>query len=376
MSRKFPAIDPDGHLEYSVVFTDRAVNHMSAVFQQVMRDISATLKRVYNAQAVVLVPGGGSFGMEAVARQLATQKKCLVLRNGWFSYRWTQIFETGHIPSAEVVLKASPDSSAVDAAWSPASLASVLATIQAEKPAVVFAPHVETASGIILPDTYIKAIADAVHEVGGLLVLDCVASGTIWVDMQATGVDVLISAPQKGWSSTPCAAMVMLSPAALARVEETTSSSFALDLKRWLQIMQSYESGSHAYHATMPTDALIQLRDTMKAMEAIGFDVLKAQQWELGRKVRAMLAAKGIKSVAAPDFAAPGVVVSHTTDMDIHTGKKFLAQGLQAAAGVPLKCDEPEGFRTFRIGLFGLDKLQHIDATVADLESAMTVMTQ
>jgi aspartate aminotransferase-like enzyme len=297
-----------------------------------------------------------------------------VLRNGWFSYRWTQIFETCHIPSAEVVLKATPNTTASDAAWSPAAIESVVATIRAEKPALVFAPHVETASGIILPDAYIKAVSDAVHEVGGLFVLDCVASGTVWIDMQATGVDVLISAPQKGWSSTPCAAMVMLSEAAKKHIEETTSTSFAVDLKRWMHIMQSYESGSHAYHATMPTDALIQLRDTMKEMEKIGFDVLKDRQWELGQKVRAMLAAKGIKSVAAEGFAAPGVVVSHTKDHDIHTGKKFLAQGMQAAAGVPLKCDEPEGFQTFRIGLFGLDKLMNVDATVNDLERVMSII--
>ncbi len=371
MSRQYPAVDPDGLLEYSVVFTDRALNHMSQAFQQVMRDISATLKAVYGASAVAVVPGGGSFGMEAVARQLATGQKCLVLRNGWFSYRWSQIFEMGRIPTSESVLKARPLEGGADSAWSPAPIEDVVACIRAEKPALVFAPHVETASGIILPDDYLKAVADAVHEVGGLFVLDCVASGTIWVDMKACGVDVLISAPQKGWSSAPCAALVMLSEAGRQRVEETTSSSFAADLRKWLQIMQAYENGGHAYHATMPTGALMQLRDTMREMEGIGFQVLQEKQWELGRKVRAMLAKHGVKSVAAEGFAAPGVVVSHTADADVHNARKFIALGLQTAGGVPLMCDEPADFRTFRVGLFGLDKLADVDGTVAHLEAAL-----
>lgn len=371
MSTRYPAVDPDGLLEYSVVFTDRALNHMSLSFQQVMRDISATLKKVYGAEAVAVVPGGGSFGMEAVARQLATGQKCLVLRNGWFSYRWTQIFEAGHIPSAEVVLKARPLETSAQSAWVPAPIEEVVASIHAEKPALVFAPHVETASGIILPEDYLRAVAAAVHEVGGLFVLDCVASGTVWVDMKAIGVDVLISAPQKGWSSSPCAALVMLSEAGLKRVQETTSTSFAADLKKWLQIMQAYENGGHAYHATLPTGALMQLRDTMREMQLTGFAELKEKQWELGRKVRALLARYGVKSVAADDFAAPGVVVSHTSDVDVHNAKKFIALGLQTAGGVPLMCDESADFRTFRIGLFGLDKLTDVDGTVKHLEAAL-----
>lgn len=376
MSTQYPAVDPDGLLEYSVVFTDRALNHMSLSFQQVMRDISTTLKKVYKAEAVAVVPGGGSFGMEAVARQLATGQKCLVLRNGWFSYRWTQIFEAGRIPSEEVVLKARPQeasvqSGSVQGAWAPAPIAEVVASIRAEKPALVFAPHVETASGIILPDDYLRAVAAAVHEVGGLFVLDCVASGTVWVDMKAIGVDVLISAPQKGWSSSPCAALVMLSEAGLKRVQETVSTSFSADLKKWLQIMQAYENGGHAYHATLPTGALMQLRDTMREMQLTGFAELKEKQWELGRKVRALLARYGVKSVAAEGFEAPGVVVSHTTDVDVHNAKKFIALGLQTAGGVPLMCDEPADFRTFRIGLFGLDKLTDVDGTVKHLEAAL-----
>jgi aspartate aminotransferase-like enzyme len=371
MSRQYPAVDPDGLLEYSVVFTDRALNHMSQTFQQVMCDISATLKNVYAAHAVAVVPGGGSFGMEAVARQLATGQKCLVLRNGWFSYRWTQIFEAGRIASSEVVLKARPLDASAQSAWVPAPIEEVVASIRAEKPALVFAPHVETASGIILPDDYLRALADAVHEVGGLFVLDCVASGTIWVDMRASGVDVLISAPQKGWSSAPCAALVMLSEAGKQRVEATVSSSFAADLKKWLQIMQAYENGGHAYHTTMPTAGLMQLRDTMHEMALTGFAELKEKQWELGTKVRALLARHGVKSVAAEGVAAPGVVVSHTTDIDVHNARKFIALGLQTAAGVPLMCDEPADFRSFRIGLFGLDKLADVDGTVKHLEAAL-----
>lgn len=371
MSRQYPAVDPDGLLEYSVVFTDRALNHMSKTFQQAMRDISGTLKQVYQAEAVAVVPGGGSFGMEAVARQLATGRKCLVLRNGWFSYRWSQIFDMGAIPAATIVLKARPVAAGAQAAFAPAPIEEVVATIRAEKPALVFAPHVETASGMMLPDGYLRAVADAIHEVGGLFVLDCVASGAIWVDMKASGVDVLISAPQKGWSSTPCAALVMLSAAGKAQVEATTSSSFAADLKKWLQIMQTYENNSFGYHATMPTDALVQLRDAMKATEAMGFAQARAQQLELGRRVRKLLADRGIHSVAAPGFEAPGVVVCHTDDDGMHNTSKFVALGLQTAAGVPLMCDEPAGFKTFRIGLFGLDKLGNIEGTVANLEQAL-----
>ena len=370
MSTSYPN-DPDKLLEYSVVYTDRALNHMSQSFQGVMRDISATLKKVYRAKAVVVVPGSGTFGMEAVARQFATDKKCLVIRNGWFSFRWTQIFEMGDIPSQSIVLKARRVSEGKHAPFAPAPIAEVVQTIAAEKPDFVFAPHVETASGIILPDAYIRAVADAIHAVGGLLVLDCIASGAMWVDMEACGVDVLISAPQKGWSAAACCALVMLSAAALERIESTTSTSFACDLHKWLQIMEAYEGGGHAYHATMPTDALAVFCDAMRETEALGFDNARTRQQKLGDKVRGLLTRKGIKSVAAPGFQAPGVIVSYTGDIDIHTGKKFMDVGLQIAAGVPLQCDEPEDFQTFRIGLFGLDKLQNIDHTVQKLDEAL-----
>ncbi len=372
MTGLLPNVDPDGLLEYSVVFTDRSLNHMSQSFQGVMNDISSTLKQVYNAHAVVVVPGGGTYGMEAVARQFASGKKCLVVRNGWFSYRWSQIFEAGNIPAATTVLKARQIEEGSQAPFAPAPVEEVVAAIQAEKPDMVFAPHVETSSGMILPDDYIRAVSDAVHAVGGLFVLDCIASGAIWVDMQSVGVDVLISAPQKGWSASPCSGLVMLSELARERIDETASSSFACDLKKWLQIMEAYLNGGHAYHATMPTDALAAFRDAMKETEDYGFDKVRAEQQELGDRVRALLAEKGFKSVAAPGYEAPGVVVCYTDDADIQNGKKFAAQGMQIAAGVPLQCDEPADFRTFRLGLFGLDKLHNVDRSVASLEKALT----
>jgi len=369
-----PDIDPDGLLEYSVVYTDRAINHMSQQFQGVMRDISRMLKQVYKAKAAVIVPGSGTFGMEAIARQFATGKKCLVIRNGWFSYRWTQIFDMGSIPSSHTVLKARRISDEPQSPFAPAPIDEVVATIRAEKPDMVFAPHVETASGMILPDDYLKAVAAATHEVGGLFVLDCVASGTVWVDMVACGVDILVTAPQKGWSGSPCCAMVMLGERARAAIDATTSTSFAADLKKWLQIMEAYEKGGHAYHATMPTDSLTRMRDIMLETEAVGFDTVRDAQVELGRKARALLESHGFKSVAAPGFQAPGVVVSYTDDDVMHTGKAFMAQGLQTAAGVPLQCDEPADYKSFRIGLFGIDKLKDVDAAVARLSKALDAM--
>lgn len=366
-----PNIDPDGLLEFSVVYTDRALNHMSRSFQGVMNDISNILKDVYQAHSVALVPGSGTYGMEAVARQFAAGKHVLVLRNGWFSYRWTQIFDMGQIPASSTVLKARQLGVGAQAPWEPAPIAEVQATIAREKPALVFAPHVETASGMILPDDYLRGVADAVHEVGGLFVLDCIASGAMWVDMQATGVDVLISAPQKGWSSSPCCAMVMLSERARAAIDATTSSSFACDLKKWLQIMETYEKGGHAYHATLPTDALLRLRDAMKETQDYGFAKVKAEQQALGQQVRALFESRGLPSVAADGFKAPGVVVSYTTDPEIQSGRKFLAQGLQTAAGVPLQCDEGADFMTFRVGLFGLEKWHEMERTVGQLAVAL-----
>jgi len=366
-----PHVDPDGLLEFSVVYTDRALNHMSQRFQGVMTDISAMLKRVYGARSAVLVPGSGTFGMESVARQFAHGKHVLVIRNGWFSYRWTQIFDMGAIPASHTVMKARLLGEGPQAAWAPAPIDEVVATIAREKPALVFAPHVETAAGMMLPDDYLRAVADAVHAVGGLFVLDCIASGAMWVDMQATGVDILISAPQKGWSSSPCCAMVMLSERARAAIDGTQSTTFAMDLKKWLQIMETYEGGGHAYHSTLPTDALTRLRDTMKETEAYGVERVRQEQIALGTQVRGLLQRHGFASVAAQGFQAPGVVVSFTTDPDIQSSKKFLAQGLQTAAGVPLQCDEGPDFKTFRIGLFGLDKWHDVPGTLKHLEQAL-----
>jgi aspartate aminotransferase-like enzyme len=362
-------VDPDGLLEYSVVYTDRAVNHMSGKFQTAMRDIASILKQAYSADAAVVVPGSGTFAMEAIARQFANGQRCLIIRNGWFSYRWTQILDAGNIAASSTVLKARRIGADSLQPFAPAPIEEAVATIEAERPDVVFAPHVETASGMLLPDDYIRKVAEAVHNYGGLLVLDCIASGAIWVDMQAVGVDILVSAPQKGWSGSPCCGLVMLNAAALDAMAETQSTSFACDLGKWLEIMQAYENGGHAYHATMPTDALLVFRDVMKATEAYGFDKVRAEQQQLGDRVRAMLASRGVKSVAAPGFEAPGVVVSYTSDPTM--GVKFAEQGLQIAAGVPLQCDEGSDFQTFRIGLFGLDKLHNIDRTVASLETAL-----
>lgn len=369
-----PDVDPDGLLEFSVVYTDRSLNHMSRAFQGVMRDLSSVLKRVYNARSAIIVPGSGTFGMEAVARQLATGRQCLVVRNGWFSYRWTQMFEMGAIPAGSTVLKARPAGPGPRAPLAPAPIEEVEARIREQRPDLVFAPHVETASGILLPDDYLRRLAAAVHEVGGLFVLDCIASGALWVDMNAAGVDVLISAPQKGWSGTPCCAMVMLGETARQRVEATTSTSFAMDLGKWLQIMETYEGGGHAYHATMPTDGLRRLRDVMQEIEGRGFDAVRAAQQALGDRVRALLADHGFASVAAEGFQAPGVVVSYADDAGI-VGR-FIDAGVQVAGAVPLMCDEPDEYQAFRIGLFGLDKLDDIDRTVGNLERALRKVAQ
>ena len=371
MTALLPDIDPQGLLEYSVVYTDRALNHMSQRFQGVMKDISRVLKSVYRAHAVALVPGSGTFGMEAVARQFATGKKVLVIRNGWFSYRWTQIFEMGRIPAQETVLKARRTGEGRQSPFAPPPIEEVRAAIAAAKPDIVFAPHVETAAGLMLPDDYLRAVAEATHAAGGLFVLDCIASGAMWVDMQATGVDVLISAPQKGWSGPPCCAMVMFSERARAAIDATTSTSFACDLKKWLGIMETYEKGGHAYHATMPTDALANMREVMLESERYGFERLRAEQIALGERVRALFEGRGLPSVAAQGFKAPGVVVSYTDDPGLQSGKKFLAEGLQTAAGVPLQCDEGSDFSTFRIGLFGLDKWHDVERTVAPLVRAL-----
>jgi aspartate aminotransferase-like enzyme len=360
-------IDPDGLEEFSVVFTDRSLNHMSARFQAAMRDVSGLLKEVYGGSAVALVPGGGTYAMEAVARQFG-QGRVLIVRNGWFSYRWTQIFDAGGFAAETDVVMARQTGNDARAPYAPPPIDEVVAQIHEFRPDAVFAPHVETSSGIILPDDYLTKLAAAAHEVGALMVLDCIASGCVWVDMAATGVDVLISAPQKGWSASPSAGVVMLSPAAEARLAETVSNSFAIDLKKWRAIMEAYEKGGHAYHATMPTDAIMGFRDAMAETRDMGFAVAKSAQWALGRAVRAMLSERGVPSVAAEGFQAPGVVVSYTADPEVQNGAKFRAEGVQIAAGVPLQVGEGPEFRTFRLGLFGLDKLADVDRTLARLK--------
>ena len=371
-----PDVDPNGLVEYSVVYTDRSVNHMSLSFREVMTDISLTLKEVYNADAVAVVPGSGTFGMEAVARQFATNQNVMVIRNGWFSYRWTQILEMGSIASSHTVSMANPVKDEEQAPYAPPDLDLVLTKIHEEKPKVVFAPHVETSAGMLLPDSYISQVADATHQSGGIMVLDCIASGALWVDMKKTGVDVIVSAPQKGWSGTPCCALVMMSQRALDMLRSTESSSFACDLKKWREIMEAYENGGHAYHATMPTDGLKNFRDVMKETQGLGFEAMKEAQIDLGNKIRAILEEHGYKSVAADGYKSPGVIVSYTNDPAIKSGAKFSQAGMQIAGGVPLKCGEPEDFSTFRIGLFGLDKLTNIQRTVETFSSTLSTVQE
>ena len=364
-------IDPDGLLEYSVVFSDRSLNSMSASFGEVMRDISRIMRNAYGAASVAVVPGGGTYGMEAIARQFVRDARVMVIRNGWFSYRWSQIIDAGELASQTTVLAARQLADETDAPFAPLPLDDILAKIRAEKPDIVFCPHVETSAGLMVPDDFIAAVTACVHEHGGMFVLDCVASGTVFVNLEDTGVDVLLTAPQKGWSASPCAALVMMSPRARARLDETTSSSFANDLKKWTQIMETYEGGAHAYHATMPTDALRHFRDALIEAEAFGLEALKAAQVRLGQQVRRLLGRYQYKSVAAEGFEAPSVVVCFAPSAEIKTGKAFAEQGLQIAAGVPLECGERDDYASFRIGLFGLDKLSDPDRTVAHLETAL-----
>ena len=365
MSSLYPDIDPEGLLEYSVVFTDRSVNSMSQQFQSVMRGLHEELTSVYNASSCALVPGGGSYAMEAVARQFARNEKVLVVRNGWFSYRWTQIFDQGVAPAHAEIVCARPDTPEADQQFSPAPIEDICAAITANRPSVVVAPHVETSAGLLMPDEFIAQIASTAHEVGAIFVLDCVASGALWVDMGALGVDVLISAPQKGWTSTPCAGVVMLSDAALARMEDTESDSFVLNLKKWHQIMGAYLGGGHAYHATMPTDGISQFYQAVLEIKKFGYANAKQAQIELGTKLRGIMEQRGFKSLTADGFKSPTVIVSHTDRDDMKSGAAFAAQGVQIAAGVPLECGESDQFKTFRIGLFGLDKLANIERTIS-----------
>jgi len=358
-----------GLLEYSVVYTDRAMNHMSKPFCKIMNDIDATLKEAYNATSTIVMPGSGSYGMEAVARQWATGKKVLVLRNGYFSYRWTDIFEQTGIPSETIVMRGQPTDNSSTPQFAPHDVDEVVKTIQREKPAVVFAPHVETSTGIILPDDYLVKVAAAVHAHGGLFVLDCIASGTIWVDMKATGVDAILSAPQKGWTGPACSSLIMLSERGDYATRNTTSTSMVINMRKWLEVMDSYNAGGFAYYTTMPTDALNLFRDAALETKELGFGKAKQLAWDLGNECRDMMKSKGLRTVSAPGYEAPGVNVWYTQSPDMF--QKFKAEGFQVAAGVPFMIGEPPGNFTFRIGLFGLDKLTNKERCVKTLEGAL-----
>ena len=363
-------VDPDGLLEYSVVFTDRSLNHMSKRFVGVMQDIVEVLSTTYDAETVAVVPGGGTYAMEAVARQLATGRRCLVVRNGLFSYRWSQILDAGSIASETTVCRARPVSDERQAPWTPAPVDEVVEAIERIRPEVVFAPHVETSAGMVLPDDYVRAVAAATHDVGGLFVLDCIASGALWVDMTDLGVDVLLSAPQKGWSGSPCAGFVMLGEAGRAGVMSTTSTSFAVDLQKWLTITEAYTQGQTPYHATMPTDTLAHNAALMRETRAAGLD-RAAPGPDLARH-RGPRPARGARVPVRRgprDSPHRAWWWSYTDDPEIQSGAKFKQRGIQIAAGVPLMCGEGDDFSTFRVGLFGLDKLSDVDGTVERLEA-------
>jgi len=357
-------------LEYSVVYTDRAINLMSAPFQECMKDISSMLKDLFNAQHVAIIPGSGSFAMEAVARQFGTKKKCLVIRNGFFSFRWSDIFQVCGIPSEETVLKAKVQNDSNEPPMAPVSIEEVVNEIKEKKPDVVFAPHVETATGIILPDDYLKQVADAVHEVGGIFVLDAIAAGTLWADMEALGIDVLITAPQKGFSGPACCGIVLMNDKAKAICSATTSTSFACSLNKWCDVMEAYEKGGFMYYTTLPTDALMAFRQVMlETRDTIGFQAAKEAALKLGTLVRAAMSRSGLPSAAAPGFESPTVVVCYAKSADMVA--RFKANGLQIAGGVPFKCDEPANIMTFRIGLFGIDKLRNVERTAKTFEDAL-----
>ena len=379
---KVPKHDFGEYHEYSVIHSDRSLNLMSQPFRQVMRDLSQLLKITYNAARVAIIPGSGTFGMEAVARQYATNENVMVLRNGYFSYRWTQIFDIADIPRSHTVLKARPlvvknseSNKHNRQQYVPYPLELVIAKIKQERPAVFFAPHVETSTGMILPDHYIRGVSAAVHDVGGLLVLDCIASGTVWIDMVDVGVDVLISAPQKDWTSPPSCALVQLSERAVKWMnrKQEQETSFSLSLKQWLDVMDAYEDGGFAYHTTPPTDALHQFQRVSVEMLEFGLTELKEALVDLGQKARDLLDSRGLTSVAAPGFEAPGVLVYYSpddTDNDVMV-ERFQEHGLQIAKGIPWMIDEPDNLKTFRIGLFGLDKLLKEHRTIDILEVAL-----
>ena len=371
----FPDVDPDGLLEYSVIFSDRSLNMMSMNFRQVMQDISKELKNVYNAQSTAIVPGSGTFGMEAIARQFGNGEKCLILRNGWFGFRFTEIFRRGKIASEVkpifAIEKENAEGQNIKRDYSPPPLKTIVDEILSFKPKLVYATHVETSTGIIIPDEYIKGIGEATKSIGGLFVLDCVASGSLFVDMEILGIDLLLTAPQKGWSSTPCAGVIMLNKNAREKIKKTTSSSYSCDLHKWLTVMESYEDNNYTYHTTFPTDGLKNFRTNILEIKKIGYQKTTDLQIQLGQKMRKLTEDFGYVSVAAKGYKAPTVIVNYTSEEDMKSGKKFADLGVQIAAGMPLEIGEPSDFMSFRIGLFGIDKLLNIDRTVENFKAAL-----
>lgn len=387
--------DANGRREFSVVYTDRSLNHMSDKFLGAMKDLHRSITTAFNARQLVVVPGSGTYAMEAVARQFVPHDgTAMVLRNGLFGHRWIQILEQGPCVATKPVVVSALKSEAKAAdkqggaaagaaaaiplcQFQPAPLNTVLERIAATKPKVVFASHVDTSCGVMLPDDYIRQVADAVHAVGGILVLDCIASGMLCPDTKALNVDVVVSAPQKAWTASPCCGLVLLNEGAEALLQSTNSSSFALDLKKWSGIMQNAVGGVPAYHCTMPTDALAGFRDVVvNELEPIGIKELERRQRELGARTRAMMKSKGFVSVAADGFGAPGVVVVHAPTEDFKSGKVFKEQNVQIAPGVPLFLEEGADYKSFRIGLFGLDKLANVDATVDSLSQIFDAVLQ
>ncbi|MDO5726803.1 MAG: aminotransferase class V-fold PLP-dependent enzyme [Bowdeniella nasicola] len=361
-------VDAGGLLEYSVVFTDRAVNHMSQRFCHGMQRLLDILRTTYAADTAVVIPGGGTYAMEAVARHFFTDKRTLIVRNGFFSYRWSQINAAARLTDTEAVICARQEVNEATAAFTPPSIEEVTAAIRANRSEVVCAAHVETAAGMLLSDDYLREVAAATHEVGGIFILDCIASGPLWVDMEDIGVDVLISAPQKGWSGSPTAGYVMLNARARRAVADSTGSSFALDLRTWMDIADAYVGGSHAYHATMPTDTLLANVRAMEETLNLGLDQARERQWELGNGIRQVCEQAGFTSVAAPPWQAPTVAVMYCPDPTIVAA--YADVGVQVAAGVPLKVGEREDYSAFRLGLFGLDKLTDVPAAIARLRRA------
>jgi aspartate aminotransferase-like enzyme len=368
--------------EYSVVYTDRVFNLMSPVFQEAMVTVSTELKACYKAAACVLIPGSGTYAMEAVARQFAWKKSVVIVRNGYFSYRWSDIMHVCELPAHETVIQAKPvDATEARPQLAPPSIESVVAAIREHKPALVCAPHVETSTGILLSKDYIRALSAATHEVGGLLCIDGIAAGMVWLDMVELGVDVYVTAPQKGWTGPACVGIAMLSEAGVKAAKHSQSNSFCCNLAQWLVVMDEYENKEKKgpgfkYYTTLPTDAIMQFRDRILETKKIGYETTQKNMEELGRRVRAELAQRGFKSVAADGWGAPGVVVVYS-HIDGAVAK-FKGAGLQIAGGVNWMLGQDKWAHpidpttaTFRLGLFGIDKVQNVTECVTRLTKAV-----